>query len=177
MSKPLCTVMVGLPALGKSTFIQSMYKPETWIYSTDRFIEDAATHCGKTYEEMFVDNIEAATESMNALLEDAIKEQKDIIWDQTNLNVKKRQNIINRMKANDYNIRCICLMPPVTPQTFVEWKRRLDSRPGKTIPQHVLANMIETYVIPTIEEGFDMISFYNMHGALLGIDYDYGEKK
>jgi hypothetical protein len=33
-----------------------------------------------------------------------------------------------------------------------------------------MANMIESYVIPTIDEGFDMISFYNMHGALLGID-------
>jgi hypothetical protein len=35
--------------------------------------------------------------------------------------------------------------------------------------------MYKSFVMPTIEEGFDMITFYNMHGALLGIDY--GEKE
>ena len=27
MSEPICTVMVGLPGLGKSTLIEGMYKP------------------------------------------------------------------------------------------------------------------------------------------------------
>jgi len=31
--------------------------------------------------------------------------------------------------------------------------------------------MIESFTLPTVSEGFDMITFYNMHGALLGIDY------
>jgi hypothetical protein len=31
--------------------------------------------------------------------------------------------------------------------------------------------MYEKFVVPTIEEGFDSITFYNMHGALIGIDY------
>jgi hypothetical protein len=39
MNKPVCTVMVGLPALGKSTFIKSIKTADTWIYSTDMFME------------------------------------------------------------------------------------------------------------------------------------------
>lgn len=179
MSKPICTVMVGLPATGKSTIanfglgVYDRIEMPVFVYSTDQFIEDAATHFGKTYDEMFEDNIKAATASMNDLLDDAIKEQKDIIWDQTNLGVGKRRKIINRMKQAGYQVRCACIMPPepghISDQT--EWKHRLNNRPGKNIPNHILVNMIESYVVPTIDEGFDVITFYNMHGDLLGIDH------
>jgi len=59
MSKPIGEViigevMVGLPAMGKSTMTKDMYGlDEMFVYSTDRFIEDAATHFGITYDEAF----------------------------------------------------------------------------------------------------------------------------
>jgi predicted kinase len=34
--------MVGLPATGKSTFINSIIDDDTWIYSTDMYIESVA---------------------------------------------------------------------------------------------------------------------------------------
>ena len=175
MSEPICTVMVGLPGLGKSTRVEDQRKVynridmDVFVYSTDQFIEDAAAHFGNTYNEAFEDNIKAATESMNALLDDAIKEQQDIIWDQTNLGVGKRRKIINRMKQAGYQVRCECIIPPeagwIDDQKV--WAYRLANRPGKTIPQNILTNMIESFTIPTVAEGFDMITFYNMHGALL----------
>jgi len=175
MSDPICTVMVGLPAMGKSTLVEGMYKPDAFVYSTDRFIEDAAKHFGKTYNEMFEDNIKDATASMEAMLLEAINKGSDVIWDQTNLGVGKRRKIINRMKQAGYQVRCVCIMPPDVKVEGARaecdiWAERLNNRPGKNIPNHVIANMIESYVEPTVEEGFDMITFYNMHGALLGID-------
>ena len=173
MSEPICTVMVGLPAMGKSTLVEGMYKPDTFIYSTDNFIEDAAKHFGITYDEAFEDNIKGATESMNVLLDSAIKEKKDIIWDQTNLGVGKRRKIINRMKQAGYQVRCECIVPPESDYdgNKEDWVQRLANRPGKTIPQNILTSMIDSFIIPSIEEGFDMITFYDMHGALLGIYY------
>jgi gluconate kinase len=38
-----------------------------------------------------------------------------------------------------------------------EHSRRLASRPGKVIPDHVLQSMVSTFEIPTEEEGFDEI--------------------
>lgn len=178
MSEPICTVMVGLPGLGKSTEVKELCElynrisMPVFVYSTDRFIEDAAAHFGKTYNEMFVDNIEAATETMSALLEDAIKEQKDIIWDQTNLTVEKRRKIVERMRQAGYQVRCEFIMPPKTVAELTEWKRRLESRPGKNIPQNILTNMIESFTIPSVDEGFDMITFYDMYGGLIGTDID-----
>lgn len=173
MTKPICYVMIGLPATGKSTFIKSLYKPDTWIYSTDMYIESVADDNGITYNEAFEANIKDATAFNEQKLQTMIDMQKDIIWDQTNLGVKKRAKIINRMKQAGYQVLGICITPPepghISDQT--EWKRRLENRPGKNIPQHILANMIESFVLPTIDEGFDVIDWFNMHGALLGIDY------
>lgn len=174
MSNPLCTVMVGLPATGKSTIVDGMYKDsDTWIYSTDMYIDAVAEENGITYNEAFESNIKAATEFNEKKLKTMISFGKDIIWDQVNGGISKRRKIINRMKQAGYDVNCYCIIPPEAGHfdDLKIWKRRLANRPGKVIPQEVLSNMYEKFVVPTIEEGFDSITFYNMHGALIGIDY------
>lgn len=174
MSNPLCTVMVGLPATGKSTIVDGMYKDsDTWIYSTDMYIDAVAEENGITYNEAFESNIKAATEFNEKKLKTMISFGKDIIWDQVNGGISKRRKIINRMKQAGYDVNCYCIVPPEAGHLddLKTWKRRLANRPGKVIPQEVLSNMYEKFVVPTIEEGFDSITFYNMHGALIGIDY------
>lgn len=179
MSKPICTVMVGLPGLGKSTLVYGERKiydainTSVFIYSTDDYIEAIAQVTGSTYDDVFEENIKEATRLCNAGLDSAISNQQDIIWDQTNLGVGKRRKIINRMKQAGYQVRCVCILPPEAGWLDDQklWASRLRNRPGKTIPQNVLTNMIESFTVPTADEGFDMITFYNMHGALLGIDY------
>lgn len=176
MSKPICYVMVGLPAMGKSTLVSGMYKDaQTFIYSTDNYIEKHMLDEGySTYDEAFEHMIDEATREMNAELSKMIEWKKDIIWDQTNLGVGKRRKIINRMKQAGYQVRCECIIPPeaghISDQK--DWKYRLANRAGKTIPQNIMTSMFESFTIPTVEEGFDMITFYNMHGALLGIEYN-----
>ena len=178
MSEPICTVMVGLPAMGKSTFIKGMFTPDTWIYSTDMYIEQVAEEYGITYNEAFESAMKAATEFNESKLDTMITFRKDIIWDQTNLGVGKRRKIINRMKQAGYQVRCNCIVPPEAGHfdDLKVWKRRLENRPGKTIPQHVLSNMWESYVEPSIEAGFDAITYYNMHGALISINYDTDDR-
>lgn len=175
MSKPICTVMVGLPAMGKSTRVRDMstIDPDVFVYSTDNILERIAKFLGKTYDEVFEKHIKSATAEADIDLAYAIKERQDIIWDQTNLGVKKRAKIINRMRQAGYQVRCEYIVPPASDYSGdkEDWAQRLANRPGKTIPQHILSNMIESFVMPTADEGFDMITFYDMHGALLGIDY------
>jgi predicted kinase len=180
MSEPICTVMVGLPGLGKSTHIESERKLYArigmglFVYSTDAYIEEQVRK-GEyaSYDEAFEHCIDAATKAMNTELDKMISWKNDIIWDQTNLGVGKRRKIINRMKQAGYQVRCVCILPPEEGHLddLKTWKRRLESRPGKTIPNEVLTKMINGFIVPTIEEGFDMITFYSMHGALIGIDH------
>jgi tRNA uridine 5-carbamoylmethylation protein Kti12 len=183
MSRPICTVMVGLPGLGKSTLVEDQRKVyeridmDVFVYSTDNILERIAKFLGKTYDDVFEKHIKSATAEADIDLAEAIKNRQDIIFDQTNLGVSKRRKIINRMKQAGYQVRCECIVPPESDYDGdkEDWAQRLANRPGKTIPQHVLSNMIESFVEPTIDEGFDMITFYNMDGALLGINY--GEKE
>jgi len=177
MTKPICTVMVGLPATGKSTLVTEMNKMDPGrmvVYSTDNILERTAEQLGKTYNEVFEDHIKSAQAEADIWLAEAVKQRQDIIWDQTNLGVKKRTKIINRMRQAGYEVRCDCIVPP-EPGHFDDLKvlkQRLRNRPGKTIPDNVMSNMWKSYVEPTIDEGFDMITYYNMHGALIAIDYD-----
>lgn len=166
---PTCTVFVGLPALGKSTFIKKLKNDKNWIYSTDMYIDAVAEDNGITYSEAFASNIDAATQFNEQKLKTMINLGRDVIWDQTNLGVGKRKKIINRMRNAGYAVNCVCLLPPEAGHLDdqKEWKLRLESRPGKTIPTHVLANMLESFVVPTQDEGFDQIEYYNMFGQQL----------
>lgn len=179
MSQPICYVMVGLPGLGKSTLVKDQRKVyeridiDVFVYSTDGILERIADFLGKTYDNVFEEHIKSATAEADIDLAHAIKERQDIIWDQTNLSAKKRAKIINRMRQAGYQVRCECIIPPEAGWIDDQkaWAYRLRNRPGKTIPQHIMNNMIESFVVPTADEGFDMITFYNMHGALLGLNY------
>jgi predicted kinase len=184
MSQPICTVMVGLPGLGKSTHIESERKLYArvgmglFVYSTDAYIEEQVRKGDyASYDEAFEHCIDDATKAMNTELDKMISWKNDVIWDQTNLGVGKRRKIINRMKQAGYQVRCVCILPPESDYDGdkEDWMRRLANRPDKTIPNDVLTKMLNGFIVPTIGEGFDMITFYNMHGALLGIDY--GEKE
>jgi len=44
MSEPICTVMVGLPAAGKSTRVDALatMTPDVFVNSTDNYIERCA---------------------------------------------------------------------------------------------------------------------------------------
>jgi len=170
MSEPICTVMVGLPGLGKSTLIDGMYKPDAFIYSTDAEIERRCAFNGWTYNQGFAEFVEPATKYMNEQLEIAVRSKQDIIWDQTNLGAGKRKKIINRMRQVGYQVRCVCIVLPAGDSQMEDWQHRLANRPGKTIPDEVLTNMCRSFTMPSVKEGFDMITFNKMQGALIGID-------
>lgn len=171
--KPQCIVMVGLPGLGKSTLIEKLglNEDDVYLHSTDAFIEDHAKANGTTYDAIFADTIAEATRTTNIWLGGAIDDGIDVIWDQTNLGRKKREQIVRRMKQAGYDVLCYCIIPPepghISDQKV--WARRLNNRPGKTIPENVMRNMIRAFTIPTAEEGFTDIYYFNMYGA--EVDY------
>jgi len=164
-----CYVMVGLPASGKSTFIKEMciMDPDAYVYSTDNILERIASQLGKTYNDVFSNHISSAQREADIWLDDAIKNDLNVIWDQTNLGVKKRRGIIQRMKKAGYNIEAIAFRAPDCEDDIVEWNRRLHSRKGKTIPENIIQNMVKTYVEPTLDEGFDRVTIMDIYGEVV----------
>ena len=170
MTKPVCIVMVGLPACGKSTLVNRVIRDmgdhgdRAFVYSTDNYIEQCANQNGWTYDQAFAEFIEPATKHMNEQLDIAVRSRQDIVWDQTNLSAKKRAKIIDRMRNAGYRVECECILLPAGDSQWEDWQWRMQSRPGKTIPDHVIESMMDSFVRPTVEEGFDAVRCYDMYG-------------
>jgi tRNA uridine 5-carbamoylmethylation protein Kti12 len=161
---PTLIVLTGLPGSGKSTLVSKLKKqyPQSFVYSTDQLIEEWSARMGWSYNMGFEKYIDKATKEMNELVIEALKNKNDIIWDQTNLNSKKRKSIISRF-GNDYKKICICISPPKNNEETVELNNRLNSRVGKTIPTHVIENMmLKNYVEPSLDEGFDEVTILSL---------------
>lgn len=158
---PILTVLVGLPGSGKSTSIPEDF--DGFIYSTDNYIEQCAKMNGWTYNEAFQEFIKPATKQMNEQVELAIRQGADVLWDQTNMSSKKRLGILSKFPKS-YRKICICRVPPQTADEWLELGVRLGSRPGKIIPIHIIESMADSYVEPTLDEGFDEVHLYDIYG-------------
>jgi len=149
---PKCYQLIGVPASGKSTWI----KDQIWalgltVVSTDAFVEDYARAQGKTYSEVFIEYMPQAVDLMAEQVVFAREYGHDIIWDQTSTTVKSRANKFRMLP--DYEHIAVVFKTP----EHKELVRRLMSRPGKEIPDHVIASMIASWEDPTEQEGFKEI--------------------
>jgi predicted kinase len=149
---PKCYQLIGVPASGKSTWV----KNQDWalgltIVNTDAFVEDYARAQGKTYSEVFVEYMPTAIDLMIEQVVFAREHSHTIIWDQTSTTVKSRARKFNMLP--DYEHIAVVFRTP----EHKELVRRLMSRPGKEIPDHVVASMIASWEDPTEEEGFKEI--------------------
>jgi len=149
---PKCFQLCGVPASGKTTWT----KKQVWalgltIVSTDPFVEDYARSEGKTYSDVFEEAMPMAIEQMLEQVVRARELRHCLIWDQTSTTVRSRARKFRMLP--DYDHICVVFETP----DRAELSRRLESRPGKTIPQEVMETMIENFESPTIEEGFKEI--------------------
>ena len=149
---PKCYQLIGVPGAGKSTWI----KDQIWalgltVVSTDAFVEDYARAQGKTYSEVFTDYMPTAVTLMAEQVVRARELGHTVIWDQTSTTIASRAKKF-RMLPDYEHIAVVFRTPEHT-----ELMRRLMNRPGKEIPDHVIASMIASWEEPTEEEGFKEI--------------------
>ena len=152
---PTCYMLIGIPGSGKSTWITT--QPFAWnktvIASTDVFVDMEAKKQNKTYSEIFKETMPGAVSFMAKTVVNAVKTNKDIIWDQTSCTKVTRANKFRMLPG--YTVVGVVFRTP--DQT--ELMRRLASRPGKEIPNQVLQSMIDSWEEPVKAEGFDKIIY------------------
>jgi predicted kinase len=149
---PKCYQLVGVPASGKSTWVEN----QDWALtcakvSTDKWVEIYAKEVGRTYSEVFTDFMPTAVDLMAKEVVVARSMKRDIIWDQTSTTVKSRAKKFAMLP--DYEHIAVVFKTP----EHKELMSRLLNRPGKEIPDHVIASMIASWEDPTEEEGFTQI--------------------
>ena len=149
---PKCYQLIGVPAAGKSTWINS----QNWIngmeyVSTDHHVHAYAKEQGKTYEEVFKDYMPTAVDLMAQEVVAARTAGRDVLWDQTSTTVKSRARKF-RMLPDYWHIAVVFPTPAIE-----VLKERLALRIDQPIPWEVVQGMIDNFEYPTDEEGFKEI--------------------
>jgi predicted kinase len=149
-----CYQLVGIPASGKSTWIKNQeWSKDCVVVSTDEFVEAYAKEVGSTYSEVFSDYMPMAVKLMAEKVIRARTEGRDIIWDQTSTTLASRTRKFNMLP--DYEHIAVVFKTP----DAEELAKRLASRPGKEIPDHVVQDMITGFEMPDLSEGFTQVWF------------------
>jgi len=155
---PSYIMLVGPPAVGKSTFLSKFLKEiheKFYIASTDDLVEREAARLRLTYSEAFNKcNQKSLKREMEDGIEKAILTRTNVIHDQTNMGRKSRAG---KLKSVPESYNRICLNFTVDDRVL---QQRLDERAkltGKVIPPSVMKNMFDSYNAPLKDEGFDLI--------------------
>lgn len=156
-------VMIGLPGSGKDywidQFIAANPNQKWYIASSDAIIDAIAAEQGKTYSEVFDSVSKSAIKRMEREVAEAIARKENVIWNQTNMGMSKRKTILSKFPDTYTKTAVVVTSDPDVHNTRLH-NRAVSS--GKHIPNHVINNMRDNYVEPTLEEGFDeIIHFIN----------------
>jgi predicted kinase len=162
-------MLVGMPCSGKTHFREQYFDNEFHVLSTDRHIDRIAKLFDKSYNFCFKESIKLAEKIMYKDLDDIISWSKTdhyyrqhVVWDQTNLTAKTRMKKLAPFKEVGY--RTVAYVFPLPEEKELERRLIRREQEGKVIPLDVWENMKNSFVYPTLEEGFDEIRDY--HGGI-----------
>lgn len=149
---PKFYMLIGVPASGKSTWLKQNIHSGVSVASSDDYIESKAAAQNKTYNDVFRDEVKAGNQWAINTAKVAVELGQDLVWDQTNLTKKSRAPKL-ALIPDEYEKIAVFFR---TPHPEVH-RKRLDSRPGKKIPDHIVGGMAATIEPPSKEEGFHEI--------------------
>lgn len=139
-------LLCGLPASGKSTFAQELEDESTIILSSDDIREELFDNINHQ------DNNKKVFETMNQRAQDLLKLGKNVIYDATNTNRKRRVHLINNvLKADECEV--YYFNKHISNVKFNNLKRK------RVVPEHVINNMYKTMHIPVKNEGWDKVCY------------------
>ena len=154
-------IMCGLPASGKSSYAKGVKK--SIIISTDDIREEINGNAS------IQDNGNLVFETaFNRIKENLIQNKyKNVVFDATNINYKKRTDIVNRFKK--YADKIICYF------VYADYEECLErnSKRERKVPEEVIKRMYYNFYVPQYFEGFDDIHFENNSN----IKHDFSELK
>jgi len=153
-------MMIGLPASGKSTIAKQISESEgAIIVSSDEIRKEMGDENDQTNNEKVFKEVEKR-------LKEYLSQGKDVIFDATNINYKRRRDWLNRF--NKFDIEKIAVLVATT---YEECLERNDKR-KRRVPEGVIERMYFNFYVPQYYEGFDDIQIkYNSNYCLTENDF------
>ena len=126
-------IMVGYPGSGKSTVAKSV--------------------CANTSFALIQGDVYKTSPKMLKAALEHVKEGKSVVFDATNSSSKKRSEYIEFAKK--HNMKVVCVY--VSTSLEVSYKRNKEREPDQQVPKIAYSVYTKHFVIPSIEEGFELI--------------------
>lgn len=166
-------VLVGLPASGKSTWASR--QADCKIVSSDAIREELYGDESIQKEPFKVFNL------MNKRTKNLLAEGYNVVYDATNLSIKKRKHLINN-ELSGFDIEKVAV---VFATPYKECLKRNANRDRK-VPEYVIERMYKSFQFPHYDEGFDTIEIIKSDNKfviniediimLVGMDHDTNPK-
>ena len=143
--------LVGLPGAGKSTYAKQLSKENNCeIFSSDKIRAEIGADGGDATKHSVVFNI------LHERIIASLKENKNCIYDATNISYKNRVNFIQLLNSRIENVNKICVII-ATPYelccTFNQYRK-------ENVPKAVIDRMYRSWNTPYYSEGWDQIIIY-----------------
>lgn len=157
-------LMVGVSGSGKTTWVNS--HKEYIACSTDSIIEQLAESMGISYTEAFdyIQNkkkFDYITTKFFEKIHECILNDKDFVIDRTHLKRNIRFSLISELKTfameNGKHLELSAVSFELPKNTIFERLKNREKKTGKFIPKEVILEQINSFDIPTIDEGFNTI--------------------
>jgi len=151
--EPFLILLVGPILSGKSTWIRDNYSGVN-IISRDEIVMEVAgiRDYNKAFEivdQKLVDKI------LKERLHRSNMQKISTIVDMTNMTVKRRSQTLRYFSDDFYKISVV--FPILSSEEYERRNILRNSEENKCIPPHVIQSMIDSYQVPTQEEGFHQI--------------------
>ena len=148
------TLLIGVPASGKSTYLEKNLKSEIVISRDNTLMKYANNHqirgnYSEVWEKLSDDDQKTIDKILMNEFKKAVKERKDIIVDMTNMSRKSRRKWINTV-PKCYKKKAIIFATEYD-EIYARNEKRFQET-GKNIPDFVISNMMKGFMIPDYSE-------------------------
>jgi len=156
--------MVGVSGSGKTTWVNS-HKQYT-VCSTDSIIEELANNMGVSYTEAFeyVQNkkkFDYITQKFFEKIHNCILNDEDFVIDRTHLKRHIRISLINELRTiateNGRHLELSAISFEIPEKIIFERLKKREKKTQKFIPKQVIYEQINSFNVPTNDEGFSYI--------------------
>lgn len=159
-TQPLCYVLIGPPACGKSTYREKLVERlvHPVVISSDDIVERHADQNGITYDEAFhMLDQKVINAELRDRIANATKNRHDIVIDRTNMTPKSRNRFLSNVPKTYVRFAVVF---DYERDALIERMHERAIKTGKSIPVSVMHNFIDSYVPPVMGE-FDDIIYVN----------------